>query len=70
MAASVKHLTTEEFAERMGISVRTAEDWRTDGYGPPYLPGRGGNRGSGGVRYRLSDIEAWEKSRLKAPSTA
>lgn len=64
--AATKHLTTAQLADRLGYSVRTVEDWRTDGYGPPWLPGRGGR----GVRYREADIEAWEESRLVRPVNA
>jgi predicted DNA-binding transcriptional regulator AlpA len=60
-AVKVRHLTTEELAERLGFSVRTVEGWRRTGYGPRWLPGKG----SAGVRYREADIEAWEESRLK-----
>lgn len=55
---AVRHLTTEELALRLGRSPRTVEDWRLDRKGPPYI------RVGGTVRYRLADIEAWEKSRL------
>jgi hypothetical protein len=56
-ASTVKHLTTEELADRLRLSPRTIEDWRLDGKGPRYLPDP--------VRYRLSDVEAWEESRLQ-----
>lgn len=55
---AVRHLTTEELALRLCRSPRTVEDWRLDRKGPPYI------RVGGTVRYRLADIEAWEKSRL------
>lgn len=64
---AVRHLTTEELAERIGggISVRTIEDWRlTPGRGPRFI------RLPRGIRYREADIEAWEKSRLSEPATA
>jgi len=56
------HLTTEELAERLKLSVRTIEDWRLDRKGPAYLEDP--------VRYRLADVEAWERSRLRQPATA
>lgn len=66
--AAVKHLTTEELAERLGISPRTVEGWRRTGYGPKFFPlGKGGPRAP--VRYRETDIEDWEKSRLVTPGT-
>jgi len=62
---AVRHLTTEELAERLGggISVRTIERWRTTGYGP--RPIRVGRQ----VRYRLKDIEDWEESQLVRPAS-
>lgn len=67
---AVKHLTTEELAERLGgdeeerVSVRTLEDWRHDGKGPAFI------RVGGKVRYRLKDVEAWEESNLVIPAGA
>jgi predicted site-specific integrase-resolvase len=63
--AAVRHLTTEELAERLGgdFSVRTLEDWRLDGKGPKFI------RPGGKVRYRLADIEAWEESVLVQTGT-
>jgi hypothetical protein len=63
MTSRIRHLTTEELAERLGVKPRTVDNWRFTGYGPPYLPGRG-NRG---VRYRVADVEAWEESRIVRP---
>ncbi|MFE0273794.1 helix-turn-helix transcriptional regulator [Streptomyces sp. NPDC058992] len=50
-----------ELAERLGVSVRTLQNWRWLGMGPRYFkltPGRGGR-----VRYRLTDVESWECAR-------
>lgn len=69
MAARVRHLTPEELAERLGgedgkpFPVETLKYWRRKGTGPRFL--RIGNH----VRYRLADVEAWEKSRLVSTST-
>jgi len=60
---AVKHLTTDELAERLGISRRTIEGWRRTGEGPKFLPL------VKGIRYREADVEAWEKSRLVTPGT-
>lgn len=60
--AAVKHLTTEELAERLGIEPRTADDWRVDGRGPKFI------RFGRTVRYRVADVEAWEKSCLVDPA--
>jgi hypothetical protein len=60
--AAVRHLTTEELAERTGFAPETIRDWRRYGKGPAYLKeGRG-------IRYRLIDVEEWELSRLVVPA--
>ena len=57
-AANVRHLTTAELAERLGVPPDTVKKWRATGEGPPFLPvGKH-------VRYRERDVEAWEKKRL------
>lgn len=46
-------LTPQQVAESLQISIRTLEDWRLRGYGPPFLPvGKH-------VRYPLIGFEAW-----------
>jgi hypothetical protein len=55
---SVRHLTPEQLAERLGKPVGTLKRWRRTRTGPPFMHvGRD-------VRYRLTDVEAWEKTRL------
>lgn len=54
----VKHLTIKALAEREGVPVATVYRWNTRGDGPRYL--KIGKH----VRYRLSDVEAWERTRL------
>lgn len=50
-------LTEHEVARRQGRSVRTLQNQRVLGGGIPYLKlGRS-------VRYRLSDVSAWEEAR-------
>jgi excisionase family DNA binding protein len=57
---SVQHLTISELAERLAVPVPTLYSWNSKGIGPPFLKlGRH-------VRYRLEDVEQWEKSRLAA----
>ena len=50
-------LTTTEVASRLGIARKTLENWRVEGYGPPYLKIRKY------VRYRPEDVDAWLASR-------
>lgn len=66
---AVRHLTTEDLAERLGVSPRTVEDWRRHNRGPGYLT-VSGPAGKQKVRYRLADVEAWEESHLVVPATA
>ena len=57
---AVRHLTPQQLSERWGgdFSVETLKRWRRIRYGPPFMYiGRD-------VRYRLADVEAWEKTRL------
>ena len=54
----VRHLTQAELARRWGKSVRTIERWRLRGVGPTHL-------NIGGVLYRLSDIEEYERDQLR-----
>lgn len=58
-----KHLSPEELAEREGVPVQTVYSWNKTGSGPDYL--RVGRH----VRYRLADVEKWERSRLVASGT-
>ena len=54
-----RHLTTDELAERLSLPAETVKRWRKTGTGPRFI--RVGRH----VRYRLADVEAWEKSRLQ-----
>lgn len=58
--ATVRHLSPAELANREGVSIETVYAWNKTGGGPLYM--RIGKH----VRYRLTDIEAWEQSRLVA----
>lgn len=51
-------LTTAELAKRWKMNAITLRKWRSDGIGPRFFK-PGGPRGA--VRYRLSDIIAWEE---------
>lgn len=52
-------MSTRELAERWNMSEATLRAWRFRGFGPPFI--RPSGRKSGSVRYRLSDIEEWER---------
>jgi excisionase family DNA binding protein len=55
---AVRHLSKEELSERLGVPVETLKRWRRTGHGPAFI--RAGKH----VRYRVADVEAWEKTRL------
>jgi excisionase family DNA binding protein len=61
MSNRIRHLTTQELADRLGISLNTIKYWRATGQGPVYM--RVGKH----VRYRVADVEAWEESCLRRP---
>jgi len=54
----IKHLNQVELSRRLGVSCRTLERWRWTGVGPKFI------KVGGRVKYRLSDIESYELSRL------
>jgi hypothetical protein len=58
----VRHLTQAELARRWRKSERTLERWRLRGQGPAHLR-------IGGVLYRLSDIEEYERTHLRQKAT-
>jgi predicted site-specific integrase-resolvase len=58
----VRHLNQEQLAERLGVSQRTLEGWRSRGKGPVYL------RLGGRVAYRVIDIERFEIECLQSGS--
>lgn len=53
-----KHLSPEDLAARLGVPLETVYGWNKAGTAPPRM--RVGRH----VRYRLADVEAWERSRL------
>jgi hypothetical protein len=55
-----RHLNQVELADRWGLSPRTLENWRWRGEGPPFV--KIGRK----VVYRLVDVEAYERERLRA----
>lgn len=59
-------LTSRELARRWGMSPHTLENWRSMGRGPRWqlLTARG-ELGGRFVRYRLEDVEAFERESPK-----
>lgn len=60
MAESPVYLTPQGLSERLAgaITVKTLETWRWKRKGPSFI------KAGGAVLYRLSDVGAWEKTRL------
>ena len=56
--ADLRHLTVQDLAERLAVPVKTIYKWNADGTGPKYL------RVGIHCRYRMSDVLAWERSRV------
>lgn len=59
---SVAYLTPDQLADRYQVPVATVYQWRTKRYGPV------GIRIGRHLRYRLSDIEKWERDRFAEAS--
>jgi predicted DNA-binding transcriptional regulator AlpA len=57
-------LTPDDLAARYGVKRRTVLTWNWRRIGPPYS-----NIG-GVIRYRKSDVDAWEARRIKNRDTA
>lgn len=62
-----KLITPEQLADLLGkddngepISVRTLQDWRTDGIGPDFVP-----LSAKMIRYRVCDVDAWILRKLR-----
>mgnify|MGYP001562528755 FL=1 len=51
-------LTTEQLAERWGISPQTLENWRSSKKGPDYV------KMGGVIVYRLEDVRRYEVDNL------
>jgi predicted DNA-binding transcriptional regulator AlpA len=58
------HLISDrEAANLLALSVKTIRNWRLSGYGPPHFKiGRL-------VRYRMTDIKTWLKTRERASTS-
>lgn len=57
-----KMITQKELAERWSLAEATLERWRSIGVGPHYV------KLISRVRYRLSDVEAFEAAGLTTPA--
>lgn len=57
-------LTSAAAAERLGISRRTLEAWRSRGGGPRFVA-----HSRRLVRYRIADLDAWIDERLRSSSS-
>ena len=57
-----QYLTPEELAGRWRMSPRSLERWRADRRGPAWL------RLEGRALYRMTDVLAYERSRLRGPA--
>lgn len=56
-------LTEQQVAERQGRAVKTLQNQRVTGDGIPFVKmGRS-------VRYRLSDVDAWEAARVRTSTS-
>ncbi|WP_272011131.1 helix-turn-helix transcriptional regulator [Roseovarius sp. ZX-A-9] len=55
------HLTQRELAARWRVSGRTLERWRAQRFGPAWITI------GGSIRYRMSDVLAWEAAHLTQP---
>ncbi|MGE5548237.1 MAG: helix-turn-helix transcriptional regulator [Solirubrobacterales bacterium] len=55
----VTYLSPKQAAERLRLSEKTLERWRSQGSGPRYL--KFGTR----VRYRADDLDAWAEKHAR-----
>lgn len=61
-ADAAKLLTSRELAQRWGLALHTIENWRAMGRGPTFqLLSSKGEPGGRFVRYRLEDVEDFER---------
>ncbi len=62
-------LTSDQLADRYGLSPATIKDWRAKGTGPEYytLPRYAISSGSARVRYELDKVLHWEETNNITP---
>jgi excisionase family DNA binding protein len=58
-----RHLSPADLAERLGVPLATVYSWNSTGTGPRYF--RAGRH----VRYRLGDVERWEREQERDHAT-
>jgi predicted DNA-binding transcriptional regulator AlpA len=56
-----KRLSEAQAAKKLGYAVSTLANWRSMGYGPPFL------KISRRVEYLESDIEEWQLAQRRVP---
>ncbi len=56
-------LTQKQLADRLQVSERTLERWRSENQGPPFVQLVKGGK----VRYRAGDVDAWLETQLVRP---
>lgn len=59
------YLTTNELADRWGISSMTLRKWRWQGSGPAYI--KLGESRNAEVRYHIDDVERYEANNTYVP---
>ena len=60
VAALAAALNEHEVAPIIGVRVKTLRNWRVQGVGPRFV-----RTGRKLVRYRLSDVLAWQEANLR-----
>jgi predicted DNA-binding transcriptional regulator AlpA len=60
VAALAAALNEHEVAPIIGVRVKTLRNWRVQGLGPRFV-----RTGRKLVRYRLSDVLAWQEANLR-----
>lgn len=61
-AVEKRYFTPKELSEHWDnrIKVRTLNNWRQSGDGPPFL------KIGGAILYKIADVDAWEEARKKS----
>lgn len=59
-SCTARPLTETELAKRWGLTTRTLQGWRAKNLGPAWIV-----IGRNTIRYRMEDVIAYEKDRIK-----